>query len=121
MVRADAAQLERSLVNLLENGQRYSAPEPVTVSARRDHGGTQIRIVDRGPGIPSDKLDQIFDPFVRLTANDSHSGSGLGLAIARGFVEANGGVIRAESLPGQGAAFVIDLPAGEEPGPETAI
>ena len=57
---------------------------------------------------------------MRLTANDSHSGSGLGLAIARGFVEANGGLIRAESLPGQGAAFVIDLPAPEESGPETA-
>ena len=114
MVQADASQLERSLVNLLENAQRYSAPQPVTISARLDHGSILIRIVDKGPGIPSSQLDHIFDPFVRLTENDSHSGSGLGLAIAKGFVEANGGSIKAESLPGQGAAFVIEIGGSHE-------
>ena len=116
MYRVDATQIERALGNLIENAQRYSAPEPVTVSLRQDRGAAVVRIVDRGPGIQGHDLDRIFDPFVRLSETDDHQGSGLGLAIARGFIEVNGGKIRAESLPGQGAAFVIEIPAGTDSG-----
>lgn len=112
MYRIDANQLERALGNLIENAQRYSAPEPVTVSLRGDRGTAVVRIVDRGPGIEERDLERIFDPFVRLSESDGHQGSGLGLAIARGFIEANGGRIRAESLPGQGSSFVIEIPDG---------
>jgi two-component system sensor histidine kinase KdpD len=70
-----------------------------------------VRIVDRGPGIPAHEMSRIFEPFYRPAADRrAHPGSGLGLAIVRGFVEANGGQVWAESLPGQGATFVVALP-----------
>ncbi len=70
-----------------------------------------MRVVDRGPGIPPAQLERVFEPFYRAgTASGGHRGSGLGLAIARGFAEANGGELHVESLPGQGATFVFELP-----------
>jgi len=70
-----------------------------------------VRIVDRGPGIPPAQLERVFEPFYRAgTSQGGHRGSGLGLAIARGFTESNGGRLHVESLPGQGAAFVFELP-----------
>jgi two-component system, OmpR family, sensor histidine kinase KdpD len=70
-----------------------------------------VRVVDRGPGIPPAQLERVFEPFFRAgTAASGHRGSGLGLAIARGFTEANAGTLRVESLPGQGATFVFELP-----------
>lgn len=70
-----------------------------------------VRVVDRGPGIPPAQLDRVFEPFYRAgTSEEGRRGSGLGLAIARGFTEANGGRLHAESLPGQGASFVFELP-----------
>lgn len=70
-----------------------------------------IRVVDRGPGIPPAQLERVFEPFYRTsTPQGEHRGSGLGLAIARGFIEANGGRLYVESLPGQGATFVFELP-----------
>jgi two-component system sensor histidine kinase KdpD len=113
LVRADAAQLERAFANLLENAARYSRGEPVSVRARAVGERLIVRIVDRGPGIPAAEIKRIFEPFYRPAGDRSaHTGSGLGLAIARGFVEASGGTVRAESLPGQGAAFVVALPLG---------
>jgi two-component system sensor histidine kinase KdpD len=74
-----------------------------------------VRIVDRGPGIPPAQLERVFEPFYRAgTPSEGHRGSGLGLAIARGFTEANAGSLHVESLPGQGATFVFELPL-EEP------
>lgn len=116
LARIDPVQVERALVNLIENSQRFSDPEPVTVLLRRDTAGAIIRIVDRGPGIPRDELDRIFEPFVTLAGEGDHPGSGLGLAIARGFIEGNGGSVRAESLPGQGATFVVEMPIGQTGG-----
>jgi two-component system, OmpR family, sensor histidine kinase KdpD len=73
-----------------------------------------VRVVDRGPGIPPAQLERVFEPFYRAgTAQGGHRGSGLGLAIARGFTEANGGRLHAESLPGQGTSFVFELPLSE--------
>ncbi|HEY2397906.1 MAG TPA: DUF4118 domain-containing protein [Solirubrobacteraceae bacterium] len=70
-----------------------------------------VRVVDRGPGIPPAQLERVFEPFYRAgRPGGDHRGSGLGLAIARGFTEANAGSLRVESLPGQGAAFVFELP-----------
>jgi two-component system, OmpR family, sensor histidine kinase KdpD len=70
-----------------------------------------VRIVDRGPGIPPAQLERVFEPFYRAgTTQGGHRGSGLGLAIARGFTESNGGRLHVESLPGQGATFVFELP-----------
>jgi two-component system sensor histidine kinase KdpD len=79
-----------------------------------------VRVVDRGPGIPPAQLERVFEPFYRAgTPQGGHRGSGLGLAIARGFTESNGGRLHVESLPGQGATFVFELPL-ERTAPEVA-
>jgi two-component system sensor histidine kinase KdpD len=112
LVRADAAQLQRALANLIENGLRYGSGAPVSVRARASGGRVLIRVVDQGPGIPPVEQERIFAPFYRAPGAAGR-GSGLGLAIVRGFVEANGGRIRVESLPGQGSSFVVELPLPE--------
>ena len=81
----------------------------MTIRARATERQILIRISDHGPGIAKEDLERVFEPFHRTSEEDG-AGSGLGLAIARGFLEANGGRIRAESLPGQGTSFVIQLP-----------
>jgi two-component system sensor histidine kinase KdpD len=76
----------------------------------------KIRIVDRGPGIPREELTRVFDAFHRGPAEgDGHTGSGLGLTIVKGLVEANGGRVWAESLPGQGTSFVMAFPVEPQP------
>jgi two-component system sensor histidine kinase KdpD len=126
LVRADSTQLERAFVNVLENARRHSGGHPVSVRARvvRTLAGEGdrliVRVVDRGPGIPPAQLERVFEPFYSAgTARGGRRGSGLGLAIARGFVEANGGSLHVESLPGQGATFVFELPL-ERGGQEAA-
>jgi two-component system, OmpR family, sensor histidine kinase KdpD len=115
LVRADAAQLERAISNLLANSARYSPDHPVLIRAWPLHNRVMIRVVDRGPGIPPAQRERVFEPFYRAgTEETGHRGSGLGLAIARGFVEANGGRISVESLPGQSTSFVIELPLEPE-------
>jgi two-component system sensor histidine kinase KdpD len=108
-VRGDAAQLERAFANLLENAARYSGGQPVKVRARALHNRVVVRVVDRGPGIDRAHQQRIFEPFHRGD-DDAHQGAGLGLAIVRGLIEANGGRVSVESLPGQGASFVVELP-----------
>jgi two-component system sensor histidine kinase KdpD len=111
LVRADAAQLERAFVNLLGNSARHSGGHPVLVRAWPLHNRVMVRVVDRGPGIPPAQQQRVFEPFYRAgTARTGHRGSGLGLAIVRGFIEANGGRVWVESLPGQGTSFVVELP-----------
>ena len=114
---ADAAQLERAFVNVLENARRHSGGQTVSVRARASAaadgagGRVIVRVVDRGPGIAPADLERVFEPFYRASGPDErHHGSGLGLAIARGFVEANDGTLEVRSLPGQGSTFVFDLP-----------
>ena len=145
-VSVDPVQMERAFVNVLENARRHSGGHPVSVRARavrrlagarapappeeHDAAGSPrsrtsgdrviVRIVDRGPGIPPAQLERVFEPFYRAgTATSGHRGSGLGLAIARGFTEANGGSLHVESLPGQGATFVFEMPLGV-PGKQAA-
>lgn len=114
LIHADAGQLERAFANLLENAARYSGGQPVSVRARVSGGRLLVRVVDRGPGIALADQDRIFEPFFRADGGrGSGSGSGLGLAIVKGFVEANGGRVHVESLPGQGTSFVVALPLPE--------
>lgn len=120
LVQADAAQLERVFVNLLENARRYSGGHPVKVRARVVGGKMSIRVIDRGPGMSATQLTRAFEPFYRDKTSDGHPGAGLGLAIVRGFVEANGGRVHAESLPGHGTVFAIELPLAEPPAPATS-
>jgi two-component system sensor histidine kinase KdpD len=129
-VRADAAHLERAFANLLENAVRYSGGLPVSVHVRRSGSRVVVRVVDQGPGIEAAERARIFEPFYRIPTRPASTpepwtGSGLGLAIAKGFVEANGGTISVDSLPGQGSSFVVSLPieqaAVSEHDPEPAI
>jgi two-component system sensor histidine kinase KdpD len=109
LIQADAAQLERAMANVLENSSQFAGDEPIVVRGRSADSFVILRVTDRGPGIARGELERIFEPFYR-SRDRKGAGSGLGLAIARGFLEANGGRIRAESLPGQGTSFVIQLP-----------
>jgi two-component system sensor histidine kinase KdpD len=115
-VRADAAQLERAFANLLENASRYSGGQPVSVQVRRSGSRVVVYVVDQGPGVQRGERARIFEPFYRGrdTSGDSWTGSGLGLAIAKGFVEAHGGTISVESVPGQGSSFIVSLPIEQE-------
>ena len=110
LIRADAGQLRRAVANLLENALRYSDGQPVSVRARVSGGRILMRVVDQGPGIPPTEHERIFAPFYRAPGSGGGQGSGLGLAIVRGLIEANGGRVRVESLPGQGSSFVVELP-----------
>ncbi len=112
----DAVQIQRALVNLLENALDFSpADEPVHVRVSATRKELLIRVTDRGPGIPEEERERIFDPFHRVAGRPDRRGAGLGLAIARGFAEANGGRLWVESRPGQGASFVLALPVVELP------
>jgi two-component system sensor histidine kinase KdpD len=96
-----------------EPSDETGASSPASLPARDGPVGDRlvVRVVDRGPGIPPAQLERVFEPFYRAgTPQGGHRGSGLGLAIARGFTEANGGRLHVESLPGQGATFVFELP-----------
>lgn len=116
VVEVDAIQVERVLVNLLENALKFSPPgEPVHVRVTTTRSEVIVRIVDRGPGIPPSELERIFEPFARVASTEDRGGSGLGLAIAKGFAEGNGGRVWAESQRGQGASLVLALPLVEVP------
>ena len=110
-VRADPQQIERVLVNLFENALKYSPEgEQVRVQVTSTPSRALVRVVDHGPGVRSEDRERIFEPFQRGGTSDGR-GAGLGLAIARGFAEANDARVWAESRPGQGATFVLALPA----------
>jgi two-component system sensor histidine kinase KdpD len=110
IVEVDASQLQRALANMIENALKFSPPTArvhVQITATRKEA--IVRVVDQGTGLEPGELERVFDPFHRRVG-DPRAGAGLGLAIARGFVEANGGRVWAESRPGQGATFAIALP-----------
>ena len=119
-VRADAHQIQRVLVNLIENALRYSPPgERVRLQVDAVGADVLVRVIDHGPGIAPAELEAIFEPFHRGSVARG-PGAGLGLAIARGFAEANGGRVWAESRTDQGATFVFALPVAQVAEPVSA-
>jgi two-component system sensor histidine kinase KdpD len=111
-VRADPAILERVIVNLAENALRYSpAGKPPLLAASALGDRVELRVVDRGPGLPEEDREQMFVPFQRLGDTDNTTGVGLGLALSRGLTEAMDGTLTAEDTPGGGLTMTVSLPA----------
>ncbi|MFF3378334.1 ATP-binding protein [Streptomyces sp. NPDC002680] len=112
MVAVDPGLLERSVANLVENAVKYSPDgEPVLVAASAIADRVEVRVVDRGPGVPDEAKDRIFEPFQRYGDAPRGAGVGLGLAVARGFAEAMGGTLQAEDTPGGGLSMVLTVRA----------
>ncbi|WP_291051688.1 DUF4118 domain-containing protein [Herbiconiux sp.] len=111
-IEADPVLLERVLVNLLSNGLKYSpADQKVVIAASAFHDTVQIRIIDRGMGVPDDRREDIFVPFQRLGDTDNTTGLGLGLALSKGFVEGMNGTLEFEETPLGGSTMVVTLSA----------
>jgi len=109
-VQADPALLERAVANIISNAISHSGEGgPVRIEAGEVAGRVDLRIVDRGDGIPEDERENVFLPFQRLGDAASTTGVGLGLAVAKGFVEAMGGELSIEDTPGGGVTMVIGL------------
>ncbi|MEU9703374.1 sensor histidine kinase KdpD [Streptomyces sp. NPDC047981] len=110
MVAVDRGLLERAVANIVENAVKYSpAGEPVLVAASALADRVELRVVDRGPGVPDVAKDRIFGAFQRYGDAPRGAGVGLGLAVARGFIEAMGGTVTAEDTPGGGLTMAVSL------------
>jgi signal transduction histidine kinase len=112
-VIADPDRTIQVLVNLLSNAVKHSpSGSSVEVSAGREGNMAAISVRDHGPGIPSHKVDFIFEPFTQLDGSDTRriAGTGLGLTIARALAEKQGGGIRVSSREGEGATFTVTMP-----------
>ncbi len=113
-VLADPGLLERALANVIVNALNHSPPgERVRVVAGAAGDAVDVRVVDRGPGVPPGDRETVFLPFQRLGDTGGGDGVGLGLAVAKGFVEAIGGDVEIEDTPGGGLTMVFRLKAAQ--------
>lgn len=119
LVLADKESLQHALQNLFDNAIKYGAPADhwISISASASKNGgppeVEIRIADRGPGIPADERAYIFDPFFRgqRPQQDQIHGTGLGLNLVKKIIEAHGGTITVHNREGQGTEFIIRIPS----------
>ncbi len=110
-VPIDVVQIDQVLTNLLENAARFSSPgTEITISAFRWHDMLEVRVADRGHGIPREERARVFEEFYRRDVGDTRGGTGLGLTIAQAIVLAHGGSMWIEDTPGGGATVGFRLP-----------
>jgi signal transduction histidine kinase len=115
--QADSEGIHRSLLNIVGNAldavEDVEKPQVTVITERQADGGfLRIRVIDNGSGIPAEKLDDIFKPFV---STKGARGTGLGLAVSRKTLREHGGDIMAQSEPGQGSVFILRLPFRSSP------
>jgi PAS domain S-box-containing protein len=121
VARADRDKLQQILINLLTNAMKFTPPGGrVTVDSARRPGLMDVlflRVRDTGIGIPAEKLESIFEPFVQVDVSHARraEGTGLGLAISRDLARGMGGDLRARSVPGQGSTFTLVLAQHDAP------
>lgn len=114
VVWGDHDKLLRLLSNLVGNAIKFTPQGgQITLSAEQKDGSVNLSVKDTGPGIPKDKLTNVFERYLQIEGEHKSSGSGLGLAICKMFAEAHGGRIWVESEEGKGAEFIVCLPAGK--------
>jgi signal transduction histidine kinase len=102
--------LRRAIRNLIENARRYGTGA-ITVGVQREGARAVLRVSDRGPGVPPNLRERIFEPFYRLPgASERAGGVGLGLALVKSIAQRHGGTARCEDRSGGGATFVVELP-----------
>ena len=112
VVPGDERLLRRALRNLLENARRYGAGEIETTVDRNARGAVEVRVCDRGPGVPEAYRTRIFEPFFRLPGHaEREGGVGLGLSLVQQIAERHAGQVRCEAREGGGSCFVLSLPA----------
>ncbi|WP_157271863.1 sensor histidine kinase [Azohydromonas aeria] len=110
-VQGEERLLRRALRNLLENARRYGGDE-VELTLERAGSTLRAAVCDRGPGVPEDMRERIFEPFFRLPGHaEQHGGVGLGLSLVRQIAQRHGGSVRCEPREGGGSCFVLELPA----------
>ena len=115
MVQGVVKLLRRLVRNLLENARRYSQGDVQVVLRLRDQK-VEIQVCDRGPGVPPELRERIFEPFYRLPgASERSGGVGLGLSLVKSITERHGGQVRCTGRDGGGACFVVELPASNRP------
>jgi two-component system sensor histidine kinase KdpD len=115
LVPMDDVLIEQVLLNLLDNAVKYTpAGTPIEIIATATDRNVTIEVADRGPGLPPGDEEKVFEKFYRAD-RVARGGAGLGLAICRGIVQAHGGRIWAQNLPGGGVAFLFTLPLGATP------
>jgi signal transduction histidine kinase len=113
-VQGNERLIRRALRNLLENARRYGGGE-IALDVRRLDRAVELRVSDRGPGVPEAYRERIFEPFFRLPGHAERAGGvGLGLALVRQIAERHGGAVRCEPRAGGGSCFTLGLPL--EPG-----
>jgi two-component system sensor histidine kinase KdpD len=120
-VLVDPPLIERAIANVTANALRFSPPNlPPRLSGSCHAEWVELRIIDRGPGVPEAERNNIFTPFQRLGDTDNTAGTGLGLALSRGLVEAMGGELVPEDTPGGGLTMVLRLKRARAPHDELA-